>query len=171
MSDARDHNDVEGDDILERSLRSFGCQQLRGGYIPMASDVSVGCSKKPGPADGPPEGTQDSFPSLVARDRLPAYTPWFVVAICDRFQFTGDDPVAERNVIGIVLEVPNAVLGVGAGVIERAGDNLTGSVVAAHRVDRDRHPATVIESRAGGRRDRTVERGDHLRRRCRSRSA
>ena len=27
------------------------------------------------------------------------------------FQFTGDDPVAERNVIGIVLEVPNADLG------------------------------------------------------------
>jgi len=29
------------------------------------------------------------------------------------FQFTGDDPVAKRNVIGIVLEVPNAGLGAG----------------------------------------------------------
>lgn len=29
------------------------------------------------------------------------------------FQFTGDDPVAKRNVIGIVLEVPNAILGTG----------------------------------------------------------
>ena len=29
------------------------------------------------------------------------------------FQFTGDDPVAKRNVIGIVLEVPNAILGPG----------------------------------------------------------
>jgi uncharacterized protein DUF4331 len=29
------------------------------------------------------------------------------------FQFTGHDPVAERNVIGIVLEVPNADLGAG----------------------------------------------------------
>ncbi len=76
--------------IIERSLRSFGCQQLVGGYIPMASDLNVGCGKKPGPADGPPKGTQESFPSLVARDRLPSYTPWFVVAICDRFQFTGD---------------------------------------------------------------------------------
>ena len=27
------------------------------------------------------------------------------------FQFTGDDPVAKRNVFGIVLEVPNAALG------------------------------------------------------------
>jgi hypothetical protein len=27
------------------------------------------------------------------------------------FQFTGDDPVAKRNVIGIVLEAPNAILG------------------------------------------------------------
>jgi hypothetical protein len=27
------------------------------------------------------------------------------------FQFTGDDPIAKRNVIGIVLEVPNTVLG------------------------------------------------------------
>lgn len=29
------------------------------------------------------------------------------------FQFTGDDPVATRNVFGIVLEVPNAALGQG----------------------------------------------------------
>ena len=29
------------------------------------------------------------------------------------FQFTGDDPVAKRNVFGIVLEVPNAALGPG----------------------------------------------------------
>ena len=29
------------------------------------------------------------------------------------FQFTGDDPVAKRNVIGIVLEVSNAILGAG----------------------------------------------------------
>jgi hypothetical protein len=27
------------------------------------------------------------------------------------FQFTGDDPIAQRNVFGIVLEVPNAALG------------------------------------------------------------
>lgn len=76
--------------IIERSLRSFGCQQEAGGYIPMASDVNVGCGKKPGPADGPPAGTQESFPSLVVRDRLPEYTPWFDVGVCDRFQFTGD---------------------------------------------------------------------------------
>lgn len=29
----------------------------------------------------------------------------------NNFQFTGDDPVAKRNVFGIVLEVPNAALG------------------------------------------------------------
>ena len=29
------------------------------------------------------------------------------------FQFTGDDPVTKRNVIGIVLEMPNSVLGAG----------------------------------------------------------
>ena len=29
----------------------------------------------------------------------------------NNFQFTGDDPVARRNVFGIVLEVPNATLG------------------------------------------------------------
>lgn len=29
------------------------------------------------------------------------------------FQFTGDDPVAKRNVIGIVIEAPNAALGLG----------------------------------------------------------
>jgi hypothetical protein len=29
----------------------------------------------------------------------------------NNFQFTGDDPVARRNVFGIVLEVPNAALG------------------------------------------------------------
>jgi uncharacterized protein DUF4331 len=32
------------------------------------------------------------------------------------FQFTGDDPVAKRNVIGIVLELPNALLGAGGPV-------------------------------------------------------
>ena len=63
------------------------------------------------------------------------------------------------------------VLGMGAGVIEGAGDDLGRAVVAAHRVDRDRHPAAVIVGGAGRRRMRAVERGDHLRRRCRSRSA
>lgn len=76
--------------ILERSLRSFGCQQEAGGYIPMASDLDVNCPGDPGPPDGPPPVTQRSFPSLVLRDRLPAYTPWFDVAICDSYQLTGN---------------------------------------------------------------------------------
>lgn len=77
-------------DIIKRSLHSFSCQQEAGGYIPMASDLNVSCNGRPGPADGPPTGTAESFPSLVQRDRLPAYTPWFIIAVCDRVQFTGD---------------------------------------------------------------------------------
>lgn len=34
-----------------------------------------------------------------------------VLGFRNNFQFTGDDPVAKRNVFGIVIEVPNAALG------------------------------------------------------------
>ncbi len=76
--------------IIDSSLRSFGCQQEPGGYIPMASDLVVECPGKPGPADGPPPSTSKSYPTLIRPDRLPSYTPWFVVAVCDHYQFTGD---------------------------------------------------------------------------------
>lgn len=76
--------------IVESSLRSFGCQQGPDGYIPMASDLVVACPGKPGPPDGPPASAMKSYPTLARPDRLPSYTPWYVVAVCDRFQFTGD---------------------------------------------------------------------------------
>ena len=37
-----------------------------------------------------------------------------ILGFRNNFQFTGHDPVAERNVIGIVVDVPNAVLGAGS---------------------------------------------------------
>ena len=83
----------------------------------------------------------------------------------------GRELAGDRADRRLVADEDHPVLGVGAGVIEGAGDDLGRAVVAAHRVDRDRHPAAVIAGRAGRRRDRAVERGDHLRRRCRSRSA
>ena len=54
------------------------------------------------------------------------------------FQFTGDDPVAKRNVIGIVLEVPNAVLGDGGPVRiwGRAMAPVDGEVVAVDQAGR-----------------------------------
>jgi hypothetical protein len=39
-----------------------------------------------------------------------------VLGFRNDFQFTGDDPVAKRNVVGIVLELPNAGLGTGGPV-------------------------------------------------------
>ena len=36
-----------------------------------------------------------------------------ILGFRNNFQFTGDDPVATRNVVGIALEVPNADLGTG----------------------------------------------------------
>jgi alpha-L-rhamnosidase len=73
--------------IVARSLRAFGCQQLPGGYIPMASDLAVGCRAGPGKPDGPPSWVRPRF--LARRDRLPDNTAWFVVAACDRFELTG----------------------------------------------------------------------------------
>jgi hypothetical protein len=54
------------------------------------------------------------------------------------FQFTGDDPVAERNVIGIVLEVPNAVFGAGGqiGIWARTMAPVNGEVVAVDQAGR-----------------------------------
>jgi len=39
--------------------------------------------------------------------------PWFVdvAGVFNDFQFTGHDYFADRNIFGIVLEVPNAALG------------------------------------------------------------
>jgi hypothetical protein len=57
------------------------------------------------------------------------------------FQFTGDDPVAKRNVIGIVLEVPNSVLGPGGPIRiwGRTMAPINGQMVA---VDQAGHPGT-----------------------------
>jgi hypothetical protein len=54
------------------------------------------------------------------------------------FQFTGDDPGAKRNVIGIVLEVPNAALGVGGqiGIWGRTMASVNGAVVAVDQAGR-----------------------------------
>ena len=71
----------------------------------------------------------------------------------------------------LVADEDQPVARVGAGVIDRAGDDLARAVVAAHGVDGDRDAATVVRSDSGRRRGRPVERGDHLRRRCRSRPA
>jgi hypothetical protein len=82
--------------IIARSLRAFACQQFPSGYIPMASDVHIRCGRDPGPADGPPPRTRHSFDALLAQDRLPEYTAWWIVAVCDRYRFTGDAEQTRR---------------------------------------------------------------------------
>ena len=54
------------------------------------------------------------------------------------FQFTGHDPVADRNVFGIVLEVPNAALGTGAPIRlwARTMGRLDGEVVQLDQAGR-----------------------------------
>lgn len=76
--------------IIGRTIRAFSCQQYPSGYIPMASDVHVRCPPDPGPANGPPPRTRFSFDPLLAPNRLPEYTAWWIVAACDWFKFTGD---------------------------------------------------------------------------------
>jgi Domain of unknown function (DUF4331) len=58
------------------------------------------------------------------------------------FQFTGDDPIARRNVFGIVLEVPNAVLG--GSVIRLWARSMTVVNGALEQVDQTGRPGTSI---------------------------
>ena len=76
--------------IVERTLNSFACQQYRSGYIPMATDVHASCPRRPGPANGPTAAAMVGYPTLVYPDRLPAYTPMWVIAVADHFELTGD---------------------------------------------------------------------------------
>jgi hypothetical protein len=65
-----------------------------------------------------------------------------------RRQIAGDRPNR-----GLVTDEEQPILGMGAGVIEGAGNDFGRSMVAAHRVDRDRHPAAVdLGGEAGPRR-------------------
>ncbi len=56
----------------------------------------------------------------------------------NNFQFTGDDPVAERNVIGIALEVPNTLLGGGGRLLiwGRTMARVNGEVVTVDQAGR-----------------------------------
>ena len=56
---------------------------------------------------------------------------------------------ADRADDRLVADEDEPVLGVGAGVIERAGDDLRRAVIAAHRVDGDADPGAVRPRRAG----------------------
>ena len=61
----------------------------------------------------------------------------------------GRQDAADRADDRLVADEDEPVLGMGAGVIERAGDDLRGTVIAAHRVDGDADPGALRPSRAG----------------------
>jgi len=82
--------------IIDRSINAFACQQYPSGYIPMAADVNVSCPPHPGPANGPTAAARVGYPTLVYPDRLPSYTPWWVIAVADHFELTGDARATRR---------------------------------------------------------------------------
>jgi alpha-L-rhamnosidase len=82
--------------IVDNSISMFACQQLPGGYIPMASEIDTGCPSDPGPANGPPPAGGRSPPWLAAPGALPVYTAWWVIAACDSYTLTGDATETRR---------------------------------------------------------------------------
>ena len=66
-----------------------------------------------------------------------------------------DDRDVRREVAGdapddrLVADQDDLVLGMGPGVIDRAGDDLGRTMIAAHRVDRDADPGGVAGRRLG----------------------
>lgn len=79
--------------FLRRSLQMFTCQQVRGGFIPQVTEVSVDC-RVPGPPNGPPKSAR-GICGCVTVHRLPSYTAWFVVGVAQYYRMTADPRVAE----------------------------------------------------------------------------
>jgi len=81
--------------IVRDSIEMFACQQFPDGYLPMYSELRVRCDGDPGPADGPPESAAEEGRSNGVL-RLPEYTGWWIVALAEYTQLTGDRTFARR---------------------------------------------------------------------------
>ena len=92
-------------DVTATVHRANGAEARQTGGV---GDVVIASARVP--RDGSAEGTLAGDYRFFAGLRS---DPHFkdVKGLRNGFQFTGDDPIALRNVFGIVMEVPNAALG------------------------------------------------------------